>query len=89
VTTPGIVSRDNIFVRKFSLTPGKIWFVSTYELTEPRSEQFSDGFDPTDAAACCAYILSKGSFANFTNPISAAAAIWKSDHWDVASHNLI
>lgn len=84
----GAVSRENIFIRKFSLTPGKLWFISTYELIEPKQDQAATGFDARDAASCCAHIMAQGIFADFPNAVSAAAAIWTSGGWDVAAHNL-
>ena len=84
----GVITRDALHVRPFTLEPGRLWFVATYELCEPSLERVTDGFDATNAQMACRFILEGGVFADFSNPVSAAAAMWRDQRWETATSNI-
>ncbi len=84
----GIVTRDALHVRPFTLEPGRLWFIATYVLCEPTPDRVSDGFNAANAQAACDFILGGGIFAEFSNPVSAAAAMWRDRRWETAISNI-
>ncbi|MBI2433700.1 MAG: IMP cyclohydrolase [Candidatus Hydrogenedentes bacterium] len=84
-----IVRDDGLEVRRMPLTPGRFFYVATYEENHVRGEQ-SGGFEPSDAPTCCAFMLGGGVFAERTHAITAVAALANEDgftlHVQDASH---
>ncbi|MBR0458966.1 MAG: IMP cyclohydrolase [Victivallales bacterium] len=72
-----IVRKDALIVRELPLTPGRIFYVCTYERNEPGLMQVGEGFAVATAEECCAYVLGQlpGVFADFEKPVSAACAL--------------
>jgi IMP cyclohydrolase len=74
----GIITAQSLIV---DLVPqGETHYISTYEHITPNSIDF-EAENSVDAAK---FIMDQGKFADFTNPVTAAAAFGK-DKWDVAS----
>jgi len=73
----GIVRKDALLVRAFTLTPGEAFYVATYEHNAPAAEYRDGAFDVTDAAAACDYVLRRGVFAALEKPVTAACAVAK------------
>lgn len=71
----GIVRKDALLVKEFSLQPGQLYYVCTYEHNEPGEAQCVSAFSANNAAESCAYILGQGDFARFEKPVSAASAM--------------
>lgn len=71
----GIVRKDALLVREFSLEPGQAYYLSTYEKNAPCDTSVDAGFDASTAAAACVYSVSGGVFAGFEHPVTAAAAM--------------
>ena len=69
-----VVRHDGIEVRKMPLTPGRFFYVATYEENSIALGQ-TGAYDATNAAEACAFILGKGVFAERTNPVTAVAAL--------------
>lgn len=71
----GIVRKDALLVREFTLSPGQAYYVCTYEQNAPSDEYHDPAFDAADASAACGYILAQGVFAGLERPITAACAV--------------
>lgn len=74
----GIVTHESLIVEK--VPEGKSAYIATYEHTIPQEVDFDAG-NAQDAAQ---FILNKGKFAEFTNPITSSAA-FGSDEWSISS----
>jgi IMP cyclohydrolase len=74
----GIVTHESLIVEK--VPEGKSAYIATYEHTTPQEVDFDAG-NAQDAAQ---FILNKGKFAEFTNPITSSAA-FGSDEWSISS----
>ena len=70
----GIVRRDALLVREFDLVPGQVRYLSTYEKNRPCDDQVTGDFDGTCAHCAVNYVVDGGIFADFTNPVTSAAA---------------
>ncbi len=81
----GIVRKNAVLVREFELKPGQLFYISTYECNYPCDNFVDCAFDAEDAAAACKYVIDGGVFADFTNPVTAACAVWKNGQLDVAT----
>ena len=80
----GIVRKDAVLVRLFSLEPGKMIYLSTYGKNAP-----CDGNLEPDLKACspeeiCSHVIRGGVFAGFENPVTAASAVWNGSGYDLA-----
>jgi IMP cyclohydrolase len=73
----GIVTHESLIVEKVS--EGKSAYIATYEHTTPHEVDFEAG-NAQDAAQ---FILNKGKFAEFTNPITSTAA-FGSEGWSIS-----
>ncbi len=83
----GIVRRDALLVRKMTLRPGQLFYISTYEHCYP-CECFTDEkFSAKTAAAGCDHIISGGVFEQFTNPVTAACAMFGASGIEFAVRN--
>ncbi len=85
ITTLGIIRKDAVLVRQFEAKPGELRFVSTYELNKPCDENFDDSFDALTAEDACDFVIRRGRFAGFENPVTAAAAVWNGTAYDLAA----
>ncbi|NYB27002.1 MAG: IMP cyclohydrolase [Methanobacteriaceae archaeon] len=73
----GIVTHESLIVEK--VPEGKSAYIATYEHTTPHEVDFEAG-TAQDAAQ---FILNKGKFAEFTNPITSTAA-FGSEGWSIS-----
>lgn len=73
----GIVTHESVIVEK--VPEGKSAYIATYEHTKPYEVDFEAG-NAQDAAQ---FILDKGRFADFTNPITSAA-VFGTDRWSIS-----
>lgn len=73
----GIVTHQSVIVEK--VPEGKSAYIATYEHTKPYEVDFKAG-NAKDAAQ---FILDKGRFADFTNPITSAAA-FGNEGWTIS-----
>ncbi len=71
----GIVRKNALLVREFALEPGKLFYVSTYEHNAPCDTRCDAAFDAAGADGACDYVMGRGLFAGFENPVSAACAV--------------
>ncbi len=71
----GIIRKDALFVREVALEPGKLNYLSTYEKDAPCPAQKDDAFDAATADEAAGYVVNGGVFADFTNPVTSAAAL--------------
>ena len=69
-----IVRHDALVVKQVPLQAGRAQYIATYEADDVRDTQVSD-FDAADAAACAAYVISGGAFAELEKPVTSAAAL--------------
>jgi len=79
-----IVRHDGLEVRKVALTPGKFFYVATYEENHISDAQSGD-YDAANADAACEFILRKGVFAQRDNPVTAVAAIASGDGFEMCA----
>jgi IMP cyclohydrolase len=83
----GIVTKGSLHVKAIELTPGRAWYVATYEHDEPGDVYSDSAFDVADGEAACNYILGEGVFADLERPITAACAVATGNGYDVAVAN--
>lgn len=83
----GTVRRDGLDVRSFTLEPGKVIHLSTYEHSLPSRHQISD-IDAESVEEMCQFGLSGGVFADFTNPVSSVAVVAEAGRFSVAAQDL-
>lgn len=70
----GVVRKDGLDVRSFTLEPGECFYLSTYERNIPTRHN-KDALKETQAEGLCTYLLGKGAFAHFLHPVTAVAAL--------------
>jgi len=80
----GIVRKDYLQVAEFECYPGKLYYVSTYEHNSISEEHCDTEFEVENPSEGCAYILAKGIFANFANPVTAASAFFIDNKFELA-----
>ena len=80
----GIVRRDALLVREFDLVPGQVRYLSTYEKNRPCDDQVTGDFDGTCTHCAVNYVVDGGIFADFTNPVTSAAAVAEGDGYELA-----
>ena len=80
----GIIRKDALLVREFALVPGEIRYVSTYEKNRPCDDQVATGFAAPCVNCAAQYVVDGGIFAEFTNPVTSAAALASEDGFDLA-----
>ena len=81
----GIVRKDALLVREFSIEPGQAFYVCTYERNNPGMNQRENAFSAETPEEACTFILEQGVFADFEKPVSAACAVYKPEgHFQVA-----
>ena len=75
----GIIRKDALLVREFTLVPGEIRYLSTYEKNRPCDDQVATGFAAPCVNCAAQYVVDGGIFAEFTNPVTSAAALASED----------
>ena len=80
----GIVRKDAVLVREFELHPGEVRYLSTYEKNRPCDDQVTTGFDGVCATCAANFIMDGGIFAEFTNPVTSAAAVAGDEGFELA-----
>lgn len=75
----GIVRKDAVLVREFELKPGELRYLSTYECDRPSDAQVTDQFDAACEQCAVNFVFDGGIFAEFTNPVTSAAALATAD----------
>ncbi len=73
----GIVTHENLIVEK--VKPGKTSYIGVYEHIKPREVDFV----AESAQKAAQFIMNKGKFEEFTNPVTAAAAFGVKD-WNIS-----
>ncbi len=79
----GAVRRDGLDVQSFTLEPGQVIHLSTYEHSIPLRERISS-FTAETAEDACDFILGGGVFAGFAHPVTAVAAAGGKDGFTLA-----
>ena len=74
----GIVTADKVIVDK--VPEGEASYIATYEHTYPHKV----GFEAANSSEAAAFIMDKGKFSEFTNPVTSAAA-FGSEKWEISS----
>ena len=64
--------------------PGEIRYLSTYEKNRPCDDQVATGFAAPCVNCAAQYVVDGGIFAEFTNPVTSAAALASEDGFDLA-----
>lgn len=80
----GIVRKDAVLVRLFSLEPGKMIYLSTYEKNTPCDCNLEPEFDVCSPEDVCRHVIRGGVFAGFEKPVTAASAVWNGADYDLA-----
>ncbi|MBN1865426.1 MAG: IMP cyclohydrolase [Victivallales bacterium] len=82
-----VIRKDALHVVELQLSPGKAFYVATYEHDTP-SENFSDAaFKASNASEACEHVISKGVFAGLEKPVTAAAAVAAGNSFETATAN--
>ena len=79
----GIIRKDALLVREFTLVPGEIRYLSTYGKNRPCDDQVATGFAAPCVNCAAQYVVDGGIFAEFTNPVTSAAALASEDGFDL------
>jgi len=74
----GIVTHENVIVEK--VPEGQSFYISTYEHTRPDKVEFT----AENSQEAAQFIMNKGKFEEFTNPVTSAAA-FAGDEWELSS----
>ena len=80
----GIIRKDALLVREFSLKPGEAYYLSTYEKNRPADANRDGAFDAESAEAAAQYVVDGGVFADFTNAVTSAAAVAEKSGFELA-----
>ena len=70
----GTVRHDGVDVQSYALEPGQIIHLSTYEHNVPLADRVSP-FTAESPEDACDFVVGGGVFADFTNPVTAVAAV--------------
>ncbi len=79
----GTVRHDGLDVRAFTLRPGQVVHLSTYEHAIPSLHYLGDFMTDT-AEGSCEFILGEGEFAAYAHPVTAVAAVAKEGAFQLA-----
>lgn len=71
----GIVRKDALLVEEFELTPGKLFYVCTYDHDAPSHEYVDPDFTGESADDACSHILYKGVFSKMEYPVTCVCAV--------------
>lgn len=80
----GIIRKDALLVREFKLENGTARYISTYEKNAPCDGNVDTAFDAACADCAAEYVVSGGVFAEFTNAVTSAAAVFTDGKFDFA-----
>ena len=80
----GIVRRDALLVREMKLADGKAFYLSTYEKNRPADGNCDENFGARTAAEAARFVIGGGVFAEFTNPVTACAAVAEAGGFELA-----
>ena len=80
----GIIRKDALLVREFSLKPGEAYYLSTYEKNRPADANRDGAFDAESAEAAAQYVVDGGVFADFTHAVTSAAAVAEAGGFELA-----
>lgn len=83
----GAVRADGLEVRSFKLEPGRVLHLSTYEHQSP-GPQYESPFTAATAEAACSFLMDGGIFSDFSNPVTAVAAVWEHDGFQINALDL-
>lgn len=83
----GTVRKDGIDVRSFELELGQVIHLSTYEHHLPASHYIS-AIDAETVEDVCEFVVSGGVFSEFTNPVTAVAAVAEGGEFRLAVKDL-
>lgn len=78
-----VVRKDGLNVRELRISPGEVFYIATYERNDVREEQ-RESFDAASAQEGAEFVLKKGVFAQFTNPVSSACALQTENGFEIA-----
>ncbi len=81
----GIVRKDALLVRSFELKNGTAYYLSTYERNCPCGKFVDEAFDAVSADAAAQYVVDGGVFAEFSNPVTSAAALAAEAGYEIAT----
>ncbi|MFW5996490.1 MAG: IMP cyclohydrolase [Lentisphaeria bacterium] len=71
----GIVRKDALLITAFELTPGKLFYVCTYDHNAPSPDYSDPDFAGETAPEACQYILSQGVFSSMEYPVTSVCAV--------------
>ena len=71
----GIIRRDVLLVREIALKDGEAFYLSTYEKNCPCDKNHEGCFIAQTADEATQFVIDGGVFAEFTNPVTACAAV--------------
>lgn len=74
----GIVTHENLIVEK--VPEGESYYISTYEQIKPNKVEF----EASNSQEAAEFIMNKGQFEEFTNPVTSAAA-FLGNKWELSS----
>jgi len=81
----GIIRKDAVLVREFTLEPGVARYISTYEKNAPACDNVDNAFDAMCADCAAQYVVDGGVFADFEQPVTSAAAVEEADGFKLAT----
>ncbi len=79
-----VVRKNGINVHELEINNGECFYLSTYEKNDIMPEQ-KDFFDEQDADGCCDFVLNKGVFKTFLNPVSSVCAFESENNFTIAA----
>lgn len=85
IGTLGIVRKDALLVRQFKLEKGKAIYLSTYEKNYPCESNMDSAFGIENAKGAAKHMIDGSVFAEFEQPVTAAAAVWNASDYDIAA----
>ncbi|MHC4872198.1 MAG: IMP cyclohydrolase [Planctomycetota bacterium] len=79
-----VVRKDGINVHELEIAAGECFYLSTYEKNDIMPDQ-KDNFNEESAEGCCDYVLGKGAFASFLNPVSSVCVFEAGSSFEIAA----
>ena len=84
ITTLGIIRKDALLVREFTLKPGEAYYLSTYEKNRPADGNRDGEFNADSAEAAAQFVVDGGVFSGFTHAVTSAAAVAEAGGFELA-----
>jgi len=84
----GIVTNNSLIVRAFDLTPGVMYYLSTYEKTVPNLHNIDNNFTAITPEESCQFVIDKGVFKDFENPVTSASVISLDNGFEIATQTV-